>query len=101
MKGGSEFKNDYVVVNPTTLDIQSFQLPNKACVQLTHENLSTNTKKLPVIQEVAIPAHHGMICLKPSARGKKSRWQALKMKARLPASQGLPAFYTVVSRHFF
>ena len=64
-----EFEQGYVLVNPTTTDIQSFQLP-QSCVERTHNNLTTDASKLSVISTIAIPSHHGVICQKLLTTGR-------------------------------
>ena len=61
-----EFEKGYVYVNPSLKDAVNINLP-VPCVQLTHENLDSNPKSLPVIQKINIPSHHGVIVMKASA----------------------------------
>jgi hypothetical protein len=58
-----EFEKGFVFVNSTTVDAKAVPLPVQ-CVQITHENINVDPIGLPVISNINIPSHNGIIVLK-------------------------------------
>ena len=58
-----EFERGYVLVNPTSDNVESITLP-QASRQLTHDNLLSPLESIPIVNAIALHGHNAAILLK-------------------------------------